>query len=376
MFHINNDGTGSQIVFVTLILLGGLVLTPLHAAVVKHDDFEVFGDFRARLEGDWDSQNSAGVPRDDRNRFRVRMRVGFRYEADDRWEFEMRLRSGNDDSQQSPHITLLDFDDNPTGPTDFNFDRWYGKVKFTKGIWAWAGRNNLPFWKQNDLVWTDDVTPAGVALGYSRAVGDRGTLAINSGYFSLPEGMTSFFGSLASGQFVYTRTLDTGEFTIAAGVLNIDADPEGSGMILLSGNDMRDYNIFVGSGQLKMQVVDRPMIFGIDLIENSKDAPGDETSGWVGSVRWGSTKERGDWLLAWYVARIEKFAVNNSFAQDDWVRWGNGPQTRGSDFKGTEFRFAYGLGSNSNLVARLYIVEALTSVEDGIRFRIDFNKRF
>ncbi|MGB5474944.1 MAG: hypothetical protein WBQ78_15895 [Gammaproteobacteria bacterium] len=44
--------------------------------------------------------------------------------------------------------------------------------------------------------------------------------------------------------------------------------------------------------------------------------------------------------------------------------------------KGHELRAAYGLGDGMNLMARLYLVEAITSVEDGNRFRIDFNYSF
>lgn len=89
-----------------------------------------------------------------------------------------------------------------------------------------------------------------------------------------------------------------------------------------------------------------------------------------------STKNKGDWLLGYWYADIEQFAVNSSFAQDDWVRWGSATQTRASDMKGHELRAAYGLGGGMNLVARLYLVEAVTSVEDGNRFRLDFNYKF
>ncbi|MDH3628188.1 MAG: putative porin [Acidobacteriota bacterium] len=357
-----------------------LLASPAHADLYKNDTFRIFADFRARLEADWDSQDAMGVERDDRTRFRVRVRVGFVHQPDDRWEFGMRLRSGNELSQQSPHVTLLDFDDNDTGPTDFNFDRWYVKSTFKNGVWASAGRNSLPFWKQNELVWDDDVTPAGVGVGHQQTIGKRGTLGFQGGYFTLPEGMNEFFGSLLSAQGVYSHDGERLDVTVAAGLLNLDADPIGSGTILLNGNDMRDYRLQVVSAQLKLKAGGRPLRVGGDLIENSQDYPGDpdadRTSGWVGSLHWGATKERGDWLLAWYVARIERLAVNSSFSQDDWVRWGNGPQTRASDFRGHELRFAYGLGEGSNLVARLYLVEALSSVEDGSRLRVDYNKRF
>ena len=34
------------------------------------------------------------------------------------------------------------------------------------------------------------------------------------------------------------------------------------------------------------------------------------------------------------------------------------------------------IASNMNVAARLYIVDAITSVQDGNRFRVDFNVKF
>ena len=80
---------------------------------------------------------------------------------------------------------------------------------------------------------------------------------------------------------------------------------------------------------------------------------------------------------------VETFAVHNSYAQDDWVRFGSDTQTRGSNIEGPEFRAVYGLADKMNLVARLYIVDAIdrrsataTRKEDGNRFRLDFNYKF
>ena len=44
--------------------------------------------------------------------------------------------------------------------------------------------------------------------------------------------------------------------------------------------------------------------------------------------------------------------------------------------EGSELRFAYALEKNMNLVARLYLVEAITTGEDGSRFRLDLNYTF
>ena len=54
---------------------------------------------------------------------------------------------------------------------------------------------------------------------------------------------------------------------------------------------------------------------------------------------------------------------------------GNG-QTDSSDFRGHEIRLAWTIRNNLNLVNRLYIVESVSSRQDGNRFRLDLNYKF
>ena len=370
--------SGSKLPLCLCVALGLAIPVAAGAAIFDKHGFKISGDFRARAEADFDSERASGSERDDRNRLRIRARVGLDYAASNVFSLGLRLRSGSDDSHQSPHITVLDFDDNDTGDADFNFDKWFLNAK-GRGAWAWIGRNSLPFWKQNELFWDDDATPAGLGFGFETAAGS-GRLSFSGGYFSLPVGMREFSGTLAAVQAVFAGK----RFTVAGGLLDIDADPaDDDAARLLRGNGHRDYSIWVGSLQAKRG----EWTLGVDLLHNAEsylpDDPDpftathrDQTDGLVLSVRYGGLEAEGDWLAAVYYAEIEAFAVNASYAQDDWVRWGSATETRGSDMEGTELRFAYALEKNVNLVARLYLVEAITTREDGSRFRLDLNYRF
>lgn len=374
--------------------LGCLFASDGRAASVDKVGFTVFGDFRIRAEADWDSQNSGGIDRKDRNRIRIRARLGLNYAANDVLSFGVRLRTGSDFSQQSPHITILDFDGNDTGDADFNLDKWSVKARGNK-LWGSVGRDSLPLWKQNEMLWDDDVTPAGVAGGFKTRVGENGDFTVNLGYFSLPVGLRKFAGNLASAQLVYSAEFGGVGFIGAFGHLSIDANrDDADATSLLQGNGIRDYAIWVASLQGRLSVGERPLTLGADVMSNVEDYPStdprlpsgdpdqitfdnrDETEGYVLSVKLGGLQEKGDWWVAYSYARIEKFAVNSSYAQDDWVRWGSATEARGSDMKGHELRFAYAVGKESNLVLRLYVVEAITSVENGNRFRADYNRKF
>jgi len=349
---------------------------------VSQADLAISGDFRLRLESDWDSHKSDGVTlREDRSRARIRAQVSLKYDHEKWAEFGARLRSGSDDSHQSPHITVVDFDDNDTGDANLNPDKWYFKLK-KAGAWMWVGRNGLPFWKQNELLWDDDATISGIATGIK--FGSDTSLAVNAGYFSLPVGMKQFSGNLSSGQVVLSTKAAGADFTAAAGVLSIDANPDDEDAVnLLNGNGLRDYSIWVANLQAKFKLGNLPLKIGVDWMHNDEDyddagdafayANRDETDGYVGSIH---LKNPGDWQLGYYYAHIETLAVNASYAQDDWARWGSAVESRLSNMEGHEVRASYKLTKELNVVARLYIVEAITTEEDGNRFRVDFNYKF
>ena len=342
-------------------------------------------DLRLRIESDWGSQTASGVERDDRTRLRGRARAALSFRASERLELGLRLRSGADASQQSPHLTLADFDGGDTGDADFNFDRWYVKAR-GEGWSGWAGRNGFPFWTQNELFWDADVTPVGVAASFDRSSGQGGEWTANLAYLYLPVGMRALAGELLGGQVVYSSPGDR-RLTVAAGYFEIRSDSEDSDAAsLLRGNGLRDYEIWTASARFALVPGGRPLVLGADFFANVEDysesdphpvtaANHDQTDGWALSAQWRRLETRGDWQVAYTYAEIEALSVNASYAQDDWVRWGSTTETRASDLRGHELRYARRFGRGLSLVARLFLVEAITSEEDGNRFRIDLNYR-
>lgn len=374
----------SLLILATCICLSS---SPVRAALWENDKLKLYGDFRTRLETDFDSRNADGTERSDRDRIRIRVRLGMTYSAENLFSFGVRIRSGSDDNHQSGHITIVDLDDNDTGDADFNLDKWYMKAA-GKRAWAWAGRNSLPMWKQNELLWDDDATVAGLAAGYTRKTARHTTLALKTGYFSLPVGLKAFSGNLLLGQAVLSTDLGNTRLTVAGSILAIESnldDPDGA--LLLRANGSRDYTIYSVSAQTVFTAGSRPLACGVDLYHNGENYSEtdldpntadnhDQTDGYVLGVKYGSMKEKGNWSISWSFANVEALAVHSSYAQDDWVRWGSSRETRATDMKGHELLFAYALARNIGVVTRLYLADAITTIEDGKRFRVDFNYKF
>lgn len=370
-------------------LLGLFLVAPFVALTARAQDaakkpspLAVSGDIRLRYEEDWDSQNPAGVARPDRTRGRMRARVNAAYTFDKAWSASLRIRTGNTHSQQSPHLTFAS-DDGVRDDLEFVLDRYFVQYKKDE-VTAWAGRNSWPFWQQNEFFWDDDVTPTGLAGRYETAMGG-GKLTSVLGAFAVPDGGFGLNGALYGGQVRYSAPLSDGQFTLAAALHKLDGSTGADD--LRNRNGERDHLFGVLNAQWSTPAGGHPLTFGVDVFKNFEDysaadaAPfpstqSDETLGYVLSVQYGQLKNPRDWQFAYYYAHIETFAVNAAFAQDDWVRWGTATQTDGSDAKGHELRASTMLTKSLNLVARLFVVEAITSVQDGNRFRLDLNWRF
>lgn len=343
-----------------------------------------YGDVRLRVEQDWDSQTSSGAARSDRLRGRYRFRLGAKVSFDDDWTGGVRWRTGNSRSQQSPHLT---FDSDSGGSDEFDgmLDKYF--VQFADGDRSvWIGRNSLPFWKQNEFFWDDDVTPTGVAGTFTNSNGS-GKFVTSIGAFTLPDGGWGLNGTMVSGQIRYTKTIeeDGTEMTLAFGLHRLEG--ESGAEELISNNGMRDYFLANLGAQWAGKLGNRNAVLGMDLFKNLESytldeldpflqAHADEDFGYVLSFQLGQTKEPGDWQFGYYYAHIETFAVNASYAQDDWVRFGSATQTAGSDCKGHEFRLSYSIAPKVNVVARLFDVDSITSIQDGKRFRLDLNWKF
>ena len=378
----------------TVLLLGGIA-PPVQAQEEepKRSLLDPYGDFRLRVEQDWDSRRGDGTEHDDRLRLRFRLRLGINLNLSDRWSARMQLRSGPHDSQQSPHITIYDFDGGPNGPYQFNFDYWYVSYQSSR-FGAWAGRNELSFWHQDDLFLIDNITFAGVGGSYRQQLG-KGALTLHANYVALPAGMRGFSGSSFIGQVVYERDWASTGFTAAAGVFASRADlDDPAGELLLTENNTRDYDMLNLQLQHRSNVLGRPLRVGIDYshnFQNYANAPAgsfsefhqDDRDGYVVEVLWGRSGNAGDWRVGYYYSHLEALAANSSYIEDDWARWGTATQARLTNMKGSEFRFLYTITPTQNIFARLFFVDAIdllepgdVSLEDGKRFRIEYNISF
>ncbi len=348
----------------------------------KEGKAKIYSDFRLRQERDWDSTKKDGTEREDRDRTRIRFRLGLNYQPLDYLSFNVRARTGAIKSQQSPHITVIQRGLHDI-EGDFFLDKAVAKL-VTNDFWFKLGRDGLPFWRQNELLWDDDVYLDGSALGYTYGL-DDGAIGLSGGFFALPDGedknSLSDCSKMGAAQVTYNGKIAEGDFAVAGGLLLID-DKEG---VTNSTNQDQDYRIWSINLQYKFKVAKIPLAIGADYMHNDENYPStlfnrNARDGYIFQIKAGQLENSHDWLLGYYYAYIEKYAVAYNFAQDDWLRWGTATQTRSSNFKGHEIRIGYAFTSNFNAILRVYLVEAIAresagaiTREDGKRTRLGFN---
>jgi hypothetical protein len=263
-------------------------------------------------------------------------------------------------------------------------DRYYLQFK-EDAFTLWGGRNTTPFWQQNEMWWDEDVTPTGIAASYEAKL-TSGTLTTTGAMVALPDGMKHLNGSLAGVQLKYVHPVKPSQLTLAGGLYQFSG--KNGAANLRNRNGARDYLLGVLSAQWTTPLANaRSLTLGVDLIRNFESysaaevAPfvagqRDEKNGYVFSVLFGQLKNPYDWQVGYFYAHIETLAVNASYSQDDWARFGSATQADVSDFKGHELRATVVLTKSINVQARFFMVDAITSVQDGKRLRVDLNWKF
>lgn len=347
------------------------------------------GDFRFRVEQDWDSRKSDGTYRDNRSRLRYRFRFGMNYKALDWAEFGMRIRTGFREKQQDPQLTLgQGFKEFSTVP--IGFEKLYFKANY-KNISGWLGKNTFPFLKQNELFWSDNVFPDGVFLSGSIPFSSSliESLQLNGGHFILSSSGESFDqdqyfqGIQAVTSHLEKRINLYPSFYYFHEMPNI---PDGNETYYL------DYKILHLGAQAT--VFEKPAIkVGIDYYHNLENLKNNDSiperlqnqkEGVVASLSLGELQKRGDWQVGTYFTYLERYSIVDFFAQNDWVRWDysnqGSPDGRLSNYKGIEFRAVYLIRKNFKINIRYFAVEQLipygVASETGQRIRFDIDIGF
>jgi hypothetical protein len=342
-------------------------------------------DFRFRVEQDWASMQSNGQLRADRSRMRYRYRAGLALEKS--WyTFGARMRTGDRRKQQDPQLTLgkglKEFGTLPLGLEKIYFKGQFDKLSFS------IGKLDYPFTKNNELFWSDNVFPEGLALDYKITLKSDlfEPLKVHVGHFVLSSNGQSFLNDAFMQGAQFTLKTKDNRFSIFPGLFifrNIPNIPDGAHTFLM------DYSLLNLGTQIS-PFLDKPISFEFDYYHNVEDYNSDNNidtrffdakSAYTVGLKWGTLKKADSWLFKLTYTHTERYAILDYMAQNDWGRWDysayNSPDGCLSNYEGVELVAAYAISDKLNLVAKYYWIEQLIPIgstrENGQRFRLDLN---
>ena len=371
-----------------LLLLGNYIIAQKDS--IDHKKIEFTGDFRFRIEHDWNGLKSNGSLIEDRSRLRYRFRFGINYSIDKHSSFGGRIRTGNINDQQGPHLTIGG-NEGEFGLAQIGFEKLFYQYKHSK-FTGWIGKNTIPIKKLNELFWNDNTYPEGIGLKYNFL--DKGSsnlkqISLHLGHFIIKSNNQTFNKDsyLQIAQFDFNLFQDKIHFFPGFYIFNrIGNFPDGKHTFLMN------YKIIhLGS---EFRIIKQPNFrIGIEFYNNledysnQKEVPSilkNEKTGFVFSAKYGTLKDKGNWQIALYYAHIQKYAIVDYFAQNDWVRWDyssvGATGSRISNFQGFELNIGYALKNKFNLILRSYLLEQLINTgeykENGNRIRLDLNIGF
>jgi hypothetical protein len=291
----------------------------------------VYGDFRLRQEADRELDG-----RDDRNRTRLRLRVGANYEIDDELLVGTRIVTGHRNDPNSSHITLGDaFDD-----LELSLDRAFLEYRpeALGGTSLTAGKFAHPFWLNpvyGELVWDADVQPEGIVARYrsplagfdaveaslggyivNEEAGEDDVYALVAQVHLRDELASGVRGDLAVGYYNYSDVTPGGE-------ADLIADNRGNALEDKDGDGEPDdyassFGILNPIASLTIERGERPLVFSAEYIENFR-ADIDDDTGWAVGVSYGMAAKRGEWRAYYQWQEVQRDSVFSPFAQDDFL---------------------------------------------------------
>lgn len=346
-------------------------------------------DFRFRVEPDWDSRKSDGSYRDNRTRLRYRVRFGANYKFNHWATMGLRLRTGLRNKQQDPQLTLGDgFGEGNALP--IGLEKAFAQFQFD-WFTTWLGKNTFPFQKQNELFWSDNVYPDGVAaMGlWELSPSWIDQLGVNAGHFIInfnngPLADDSYFQGI---QLVTAHA--EGRLTVFPSFYYFNAlpdIPDGNGTFTI------DYSILHLGARYEL-LKDPDVGIEVDVYQNLQDynknysiVPGlkDQKAGLVASLRVGKLKRKKDWMARVTYMRMERFSAVDYLAQNDWARWDYSSDGsldgRLTNYQGLELMAGFMVTDNIKVNSRYFIVEQLVPygpfTETGQRIRFDIDIGF
>ncbi len=324
------------------------------------DNVRLKGDFRYRHELIRDDSRH-GDRDDDRNRHRIRARVGLEAKLNESVDIGFQISTGevvdaNGKDEGDPisnNQTLTNAWSLKNIWLSEAYANWHPAQ--TPGVQVVAGKMHRPFITPvaSELVWDSDVNPEGAAIKYEKSF-DSFTLMTNGyGFWVVErsaEGDSGLFGGQAAIRHDFGLFADKAHIMGGASYydfgnvenerLFVNGDSFGNTTDPAGTQFAEDFNVVELFGEFGFGVRSTPLAFFADYVNNA--ATSDEDTGWSLGLRVGKAINPKSFEFRYLYKDLEPDSVFGTFTDSDF---GGG----GTDSKGHEMNLVYQLAKNWQL---------------------------
>jgi hypothetical protein len=341
----------------------------------------VKGDLRYRYE------NITEDSKDDRQRDRIRARIGAAAKINDQVKGEIQFSTGDGD----PVAGNKTMGDGFT-KKDMGLNLAYIDWTAQKGLDLIAGKMKNPFIGVSDLVWDADLTPEGLAAKWEKTVGGL-TLYANGAELWVQERSTAPAADtkLYAGQVAAKYQFNDNVYLLVGGSYYTYDNIEAMTVVDWEGNN-KTYGNSAANGAVVKGVTNKVYAMEYNEVETfaklvvaagvpvelygnyvvNQDAEANDT-GWLAGVTVGKAEAVGSWEAGYNYRELEKDAVLGAFADSD--SWGGGTDGRGHKVYGR-----YQIARNVQLGATYYLDEKAiadaSKTHDYDRLQLDVSASF
>ncbi|MEI7852041.1 MAG: putative porin [Kiritimatiellales bacterium] len=298
------------------------------------NDIKLAGDIRARYEKR-ESYKADGTI-NDKDRQRIRLRVGAYGKVNDFTDFGLRLATGG--SRTSSNSDLGDSGNSTTtasGMKDIWLDQAYVDMhpELLGGAHLFLGKMPQPWITYGSgLIWDTDLNPEGAALTYEKQFIPF-KLKANAGSFVMRENNLTQDIQLWSGQVALEKAVGPGTLTMGVSDYYFDNANSG-GANNLSGSGVlntdvqkgttNQFHLVEGFGSYGFTAFKLPVLLMGQYVVNTEAINGSEDTAYLTGITIGKAKEKGSWEIGYSWRDIGRYAVvaglnDSDFAGETWA---------------------------------------------------------
>lgn len=345
------------------------------------EKIKLYGDFRYRYE----MVDEEGT--DNRNRSRIRARLGLNAGINDEMDLGFRLATsevwGDKETSGDPVSTNQTLDDAFSKKSiwlDLAYFNWHPAC--IPGLNVIGGKMEIPFYRVggSQLIFDSDLTPEGLALQYTGSWTDQTSWFVNAGGFWADEVKSGADASLWGLQAGLKHTWQDKSYLLGGASLYSFGNIEGHrAFVTVDGKDKffgnsssgglyaNDYNLTELFSEYGFALGPKPAAVFADYAVNT--AAASEDAGWLVGAKYGKCKDIGSWELSYDYRDLEADAVVGAFSDSDFI--GGGTAGRGH-----RIGAAYQLAKNTQAGLTYFMNEKGADEHDYNRLQLDVMFKF